>query len=179
MGRDKALLPLSDGRLLWQRQLSVLGEIAPTEVFVSGSAREGFPTAARVLADATPGLGPLSGIAVALEAMQSPRLVVLAIDLPSMTASFLRQLLAEAPASGVIPQAVDGFFEPLAAVYPRTAGRLANEMLNGHDRSLQTFARSLLESGQAIAHPLTASETALFTNWNAPGDVSVRERPAQ
>ena len=66
MGRDKALLPLPDGRRLWQRQLAVLESLHPAELFISGSAREGVPSLIPCLDDETPGLGPLGGIVAAL-----------------------------------------------------------------------------------------------------------------
>ncbi len=175
MGRDKALLPLPDGRKLWERQLDVLRVLAPAELFISGSARDGFPPDVTILADERPGLGPLSGIAAALKAMQTPRLVVLAVDLPAMTTDFLRGLLTATedlfPNPGIVPQTDDGFFEPLAAVYPRDAWATAEDRLHGADRSLQTFVRSLVARGLAVAHPLQATDAHLFTNWNELGDL--------
>ena len=170
MGRDKALLPLADGRLLWQRQLTVLEALGPAELFISGSEREDFPATVPRLEDARAGLGPLGGIAAALRAMRSPRLIVLAVDLPMMSADFLRGLLGER--RGVVPQADDGFFEPLAAVYPQTALAVAEAQLRGEDRSLQTFVRRLLESGQIDARPIKEAEVHLFANWNRPEDVA-------
>ncbi len=171
MGRDKALLPLADGRLLWQRQLEVLWELQPAELFISGPERAGFPATVPRLEDETPGLGPLTGIVTALKAMRSPRLVVLAVDLPMMTTEFLLRLLADD--HGVIPQIDDGFFEPLAAVYPRSALVTANDQLRSADRSLQTFARRLVTSDQATAHLLTSGEMPLFANWNRSEDISL------
>ena len=175
MGRDKALLPLADGQRLWQRQLGVLRALRPAELFISGPAREGFPVSVTRLEDQTPGLGPLGGIAAALAAMRSPRLLVLAVDLPMMTADFLGALLAENGAGptvgGVVPQTSDGYFEPLAAVYPRSARAAAGDRLQREDRSLQTFVRVLMENGQVKARPVEDAERGLFVNWNLPGDV--------
>ena len=170
MGRDKALLPLGDGRLLWQRQLAMLEELQPAELFISGPNREGFPVTVLRLEDAASGLGPLAGIAVALRAMCSERLLVLAIDLPAMTADFLRGLLVDG--RGMIPQTSDGYFEGLAAVYPRTALTTVENQLMREDRSLQTLVRRLLEEGQAAVRPVTEAETALFENWNQPDDIA-------
>ena len=175
MGRDKALLPLPDGRLLWQRQLAILCALEPAELFVSGPAREGLPAGVRVLADEAPNLGPLAGIAAALHAMRSTHLVVLAVDLPAMTTGYLLELL-RAPrrggaAQGTIPQRADGTFEPLAAVYPRAASTLAGARLHGADRSLQAFVRSLIEHDLAVAHPLQQADGDLFVNWNQPQDL--------
>ena len=171
MGRDKALLALPDGRPLWRRQLDVLRELAPAELFISGFTRPGFPADVPLLADELPGCGPLGGLAAALGATASPRLVVLAVDLPRMTAAFLRGLLAGCgTGQGVVPQAADGFFEPLAAVYPREALTEARERLGRGEYALQPFVRALTAEGKVSARRIRQEETALFTNWNALED---------
>ena len=137
MGRDKALLELPDGCRLWERQWQVLGALEPAERFVSGSWREGFPADLPWLADEFPGCGPLAGIAAALQAMRSPRLVVLAVDLPAMSVDFLRGLLQGSDSTGVVPQRADGFFDPLAAVYPEAAVKPAVERLRTQVLALQ------------------------------------------
>ena len=171
MGRDKALLPLPDGRLLWERQLGILRELGPAELFISGFVRPGFPEDVPLLADELPGRGPLGGIAAALAAMRSPRLVVLAVDLPAMTAGFLSRLLGESPdGRGIVPRhgGPNGFYEPLAAVYPVGCRTLARERLAGEDWSLQTFVRAA--GGALREHQIAATEEPLFANWNAPLD---------
>ncbi len=173
MGRDKALLPLPDGRLLWQRQLDVLRALEPAELFFSGPAREGFPPDVPLLPDATPGLGPLSGIAAALAAMRSPLLVVLAVDLPRMTTGFLRGLLAiSREDSGVVPMhGTSGFYEPLAAVYPSSARALATARLAGENRSLQAFVRAAVSAGRLQQWSLDRpADLQCLTNWNTPAD---------
>ena len=171
MGRDKALLPLPDGRLLWQRQLAVLEALRPAELFISGPDRTGFPASVIRLDDQTPGLGPLGGIMAALKAMRSPRLVVLAIDLPMMSSDFLSGLLEE-DGRGAIPQMDAGFFEPLAAVYPQSALAVAERQIHGADLSMQSFVRCLVEIGDVSARPVKNAERLLFANWNRPEDVA-------
>ena len=173
MGRDKALLPLPDGRLLWERQLGVLRALNPAELFISGFARPGFPAHAPLLPDEFPGSGPLGGIAAALAAMASPHLVVLALDLPSLDAPFLKELLANsAEGSGTIPKhpGADGFYEPLAAVYPKTCAPSAREAMRAGCLSLQSYVR---DAGPLLRpYLLTAGQEPLFANWNRPEDVS-------
>ena len=171
MGRDKALLELPDGRRLWERQWETLGSLEPAERFISGSWREGFPADLPWLADECSGRGPLAGIAVALKEMRSPKLVVLAVDLPAMTADFLRGLLQAGGPTGMVPQQNDGFFEPLAAVYPKIAAGPAKERLGDEALALQPFVRSLVESGLVTARPVTQAEAGLFANWNRPDDL--------
>ena len=168
MGRDKALLALPDGQLLWERQLAILQALEPSEVFISGPLRSGFPPSVPRLDDETPGLGPLGGIVAALGVMNASLLIVLAIDLPAMTTSFLRVLIAKAAAStGVVPRHRDtGLYEPLAAVYPAASRTLAQQTLQQQDRSLQSFLKS---AGDLFrAHPIAHAEKALFANWNHP-----------
>lgn len=172
MGRDKALLPVPGegaGRLLWERQLEVLRSLEPAELFISGPARPGFPRDVRLLADELPGLGPLSGIVAALEAMTTPLLVVLAVDLPAMNARFLRGLLnGSGQDAGVVPMRRDesGFYEPLAAVYPRGCLEIGRERLRSGELALQGF---VCAAGRLLqVHSITAEEEALFTNWNEP-----------
>lgn len=167
MGRDKALLPLPGGQLLWQRQLAVLQQLAPAEIFVSGPRRPGFPA---TLEDRLPGLGPLAGVTAALEAMTTPRLLALAVDLPGMTAPFLARLLARP--RGAVP-AVDGRLEPLAAVYPASVLPLARQHLASADRSLQRLARAAGLDVIAVA----PGDSPLFVNWNHPADYNL-QRPA-
>ena len=168
MGRDKALLPLKDGRLLWQRQLDVLRRLEPAELFVSGPRREGFPPELTCLPDEQPGCGPLGGIVSALGAMSVTRLVVLAVDLPLMTPEFLRGLLERAAdRRGVVPRHREsGLYEPLAAVYPSACLALAQARLDGDDWSLQRFVRTADESLRA--YEVATGEEALFANWNEP-----------
>lgn len=164
MGHDKALLPLTDGRLLWQRQWAILQSLRPDKCLISGYFREGFPSDA-VVPDDRPGLGPLAGIAAALKATDSPLLLVLAVDMPEMTAEFLSGLL-EAK-KGIVPRR-DGWFEPLAAVFPRTALPIAEARLKSGDRSLQTFVRELVDSGLITVIDISPEHDSLFTNWNVP-----------
>lgn len=174
MGRDKVLLPLPDGRLLWQRQLEVLEELGPAELFVSGPPRPGFPPEVRCLPDETPGQGPLGGVHAAFTTMKSTYLVVLAIDLPRITAGFLQGLLeltGNDATTGVVPRwADDGFYEPLAAVYPSVCQGLAERQLAAGNGSMQHFVRA---AGTTLkSRIIQTDEAALFVNWNQPQDVA-------
>src|SRR5476651_1092157 len=85
MGSDKALLSLpGSDLLLWQRQVRVLEELKPEEIFWSGAARPGLPENLRLIADEVENAGPLAGISACLNLLESDLLVVLAIDLPRM-----------------------------------------------------------------------------------------------
>ncbi len=111
MGRDKSALPVN-GEPLWQRQLAVLRATEPAELFISGKSDGPYAgCGVEILPDEFPGCGPLGGIATALRRCKSDRLLVLAVDMPAMTAAFLRTLLEQSQRTGmgIIPAvAADG-----------------------------------------------------------------------
>ncbi len=169
MGRDKAAV-LINGTPLWQLQLDKLRALHPAELYISGRRDGPFAAAGvEIVEDESPDLGPLGGIAATLARMTSPRLLVLAIDLPAMTPAFLRSLFGESGC--LIPQRGD-FFEPLAAVYPKAATALAQTALQRTDRSMQRFCRELVAAD--LAHPQQLAATALpyFRNLNEPRDLA-------
>lgn len=168
MGRDKAAL-IIEGEPLWQRQLAKLRALSPHELFISGRADGPYAGAGvEIIEDAVPGLGPLGGIAAALRRAESPLVLILAIDLPAMTAKFLASLLPDS--RPVVPQNAR-YFEPLAAVYPRAALSIAEDHLRADDRSLQWFVDRLVAEELAQVRILTKSEALLFHNANEPRDL--------
>ncbi len=172
MGRDKAGL-IIDGQPLWQRQLETLRAVGPRELFISGRFDGPYAQAGvEIVQDATPGLGPIAGIAAALHRATSPLLLVLAIDLPEIGAEFLTRMVEQARRSnaGVVPW-IDRHFEALAAVYPRAALPLIVECLGGNDRSMQRFMRCACEAGLLTALPIAADHLSTFRNLNRPEDL--------
>jgi molybdopterin-guanine dinucleotide biosynthesis protein A len=172
MGRDKAGL-IVDGQPLWQRQLGELRALNPAELFISGRPDGPYAGAGvEIVTDAVPGLGPLAGIAAALQRTTLPLLLVLAIDLPRISRGLLATLVAAARQSGagVVPQS-ERCFEPLAAVYPRTALPAAQACLGGSDRSLQHFVRRLIDAGLVSAWPVEPHWHDELRNVNTPDDL--------
>lgn len=175
MGRDKATLTIG-GLPLWQRQLQVLRELAPTALWVSARQRPIWcPAEIEVLCDETPSRGPLSGLAEGLRRLQTSHLLLLAIDLPRISSAHLGQLWSRAePGRGVIPINQD-YFEPLCAVYPAVAALPAHTALQSPDVSLQSFARTLAEQTLAIPYPLSPDERPHYLNVNRPSDLPQKE----
>ena len=123
--------------------------------------------------DPVPGLGPLAGLERALDGSLQPMVLVLAVDLPAMTPAFLgERLLAEADGDvGAVPW-LNGFYEPLVAVYPRRLLGRIREQLQRADRSLQTLCRRAEEAGFLRRIAVAAEERGLFRNLNSPGDLA-------
>jgi len=190
MGSPKALLDWS-GRPLWRHQADTLDALEPDERLISLPPSLALdPAPWQRVADRAPDLGPLGGIEAALRMMRSDWLVVLAIDLPAMTADYLRMRLNEAMASSGFERAPslgsgassetasargavavdDGRYLGLAGVYPRAILPLIESAVASGDRSVQQLARRAIATGLLAAHPLSPGERALFRNVNRPGD---------
>lgn len=170
MGSDKAFLDWH-GLPLWRHQWATLQALGGDDGFVCGRPGQGF-AGVPVYSDKVEGLGPLGGLVRALEQARHGRVVVLAVDLPAMTSDFLRdRLLASATDEiGAIGR-LDGFYEPLAAVYPTVLREMAAAQLASGDRSLQTFCRMAEEAGRLRRVEVTERERPLFRNLNVPADL--------
>ncbi len=170
MGRDKAWLEIG-GQTLLARQIGVMREIGAAEIFISGRTDVDYSAfGGRVLQDKFPDAGPLAGIERALGAAKFPLLLALAVDLPEMTAEFLRALAADCSGtSGAIPRA-NGNIEPLAAFYPKAPHSLAESQLHAGNNAAATFAEHCVQTGLARFVELDHAEAVYFTNWNSPAD---------
>jgi molybdopterin-guanine dinucleotide biosynthesis protein A len=124
-GRDKSALVV-DGRTIFDRQLSELSQIADEILLVGGTiGREPRPGVTPI-ADLVPGCGPLGGLHAALIAARGDRVVVVACDMPYVSAPFLAYLVGLASSPGdpgkldefdaIVPQTERGY-HPLCAVY--------------------------------------------------------------
>jgi molybdopterin-guanine dinucleotide biosynthesis protein A len=171
MGVDKATMLIA-GESLWERQLRILSTLRPAALWVSARSMPSWcPPEIPVVLDKPPSLGPLSGVAAGLARLQTPHLLVLAIDMPQMTENHLQKLRGLArPGVGIIPLHGD-YFEPLCAVYPAEALTAAEEALNQGEASLQSFAQTLLARSQAQVYDLTPHERSLYLNMNTPSDL--------
>jgi molybdopterin-guanine dinucleotide biosynthesis protein A len=171
MGLDKAFLPLR-GTTLLERQVRLVRELGPAEIFISG--RDGTDYGAfglPVLLDRFVDLGPLAGVERALAEAHAPLLLVLAVDLPDMTADFLRGLAARCRAgSGLAPHTRLGL-EPLAAFYPTSMQPIAAGLLREGRAAMTEFVRRGVETGLVDEWACPPEEEARFRNWNGPEDV--------
>lgn len=172
MGRDKAAL-LIGGEPLWRHQLATLRAIEPAHLLVSGPLDGPWAGSdVKVIPDSIANAGPLAGLSALLEQLQDERLVLLGVDLPAMSAEYLRRLLdACSDGRGMVP-VLGGNFEPLAAVYPRAMRELVQRALGKGELSLQRVIRDGLDAGLFDTCPVTERERPLFRNVNTPSDLS-------
>ena len=129
-GRDKRALVV-EGRTILERQLAAISQVTGDIVMV------GTPVLAvnvRTVPDLVPGLGPLGGLHTALEDTAADVVLLVACDMPYLSAPFLAYLASQCvETDAVVPQTERGY-HPLCAAYARTCrpavtGRLAGGQL--------------------------------------------------
>ncbi len=138
LGLDKALVrfggvPLL--RIVVERVAQVCREVV---VAVDRQDRyEGLGLPARLVADESPGLGPLSGLQVGLRTCRTEHVMVAACDLPFLNVELLRHM-ARLPRSyqALVPWR-DGRWEPLHAIYARSCLETVDAMAAASGGSMQ------------------------------------------
>jgi molybdopterin-guanine dinucleotide biosynthesis protein A len=76
------------------------------------------------------------------------------------------------PEVGAVP-VVNGKVEPLAAVYPKRAGLIFAEALNGTDHSLQQLVRRLAGLLLIREIPIDAAAGRFYRSVNYPADLQL------
>ncbi|MBX7209760.1 MAG: molybdenum cofactor guanylyltransferase [Verrucomicrobiaceae bacterium] len=177
MGRDKALLECG-GRPLWIVQAAKLAALGPRRLLIASrteqrldleSVREVSPGETVFVAD-PPGDedGPLGAITRCLRLVSGP-LLVLAVDMPAMTAGFMRERLLSRVSEGRsrVFRGPHGF-EALAAVYGRSALPFFEAALAGRHLALQPVLGQITDAGLCEVEPFHDADEALFANVNTP-----------
>lgn len=142
-GAPKGLMTLGETRIA-DRVLAALRGATDRQLVIANDARapEWFP-GVPVAADAVAGLGPLAGIETALRAANGADVLIVAWDMPFVTAPLLRGLRArgDVGASAVLPAHGAGpTYEPLCAFYAaRTLETCTALLAAGARRALALF----------------------------------------
>jgi molybdopterin-guanine dinucleotide biosynthesis protein A len=127
--RDKGGLPIGDARII-DRQLAALREVTGDVLIVTNQPDRYAPLGVPTVIDARPGTGALGGVYTALLASPAPQTLVLACDMPFLTAPFLRHLAARGrDVDLAIPRSAGGY-EPLCASYARACADPIRRLLD-------------------------------------------------
>jgi molybdopterin-guanine dinucleotide biosynthesis protein A len=178
-GRDKSALRVGRASIL-ARQLRALHGLAERVIIV------GAPDCFRergvtVVADLLQNAGALGGIYTALSAARSDHVLVLACDLPFVTASLLTRLMALAgeDSDAVVPRAADGW-QPLCAVYARRLmAPIRHHVESGHLKVVDLLAAVRVHEFGPDEIAAVDPDGQLFFNVNTPDDLKQAARLAR
>lgn len=170
-GLDKAALLLGGTRII-DRQLAILRTLSEDVTVVANDPTRYAALQLPVVPDLVPGAGALGGVYTALDIARHDVVVVLACDLPFVTADLLDRLITEADdtVDAVVPRSRRGL-EPLCAVYRKRCAPVLRERIETGALQLSALPDVLRvrEVGPAALAPYDATGR-LFANVNTPHD---------
>ena len=100
-------------------------------------------------------------------------LLALAVDVPQVTVTLLRELVqydAAVSDGGAVFRGEHGY-EPLCALYPPAALPLLQDAITEGNLRMQSFVQRAVDSGMLRVIPLSKEQEALFLNVNTPADI--------
>lgn len=183
MGRDKAQI-LFESEPLVIRAVRTLARVCTDVVVASGDGHRLDHLGVTQVADAVPGAGPLAGIAAGLESARHDLVAVIAVDMPAASPAVLVLLAGLWRGEAAVVPVVAGRWEPLHAVWARSAAPGITACLVAGERkvmsALATLGARLV--GEAEWEAAEASEAAgpdgpnprtggFAANLNAPMDL--------
>lgn len=170
-GCDKGALVVG-ATTIRERQLAVLAAISDDILIVGGTEPAPRDSRARWIPDRHPGRGPLAGLEAALLHARHPLVVVVACDMPAISAALLARLHSLADGwDAVVPRTGRGY-HPLCAVYrvtpclPVVTSHLAAGDLAVRDLFPALRVREVTEAELAV----TGDPRQLLTNVNTPAE---------
>ena len=173
LGFDKTALRV-DGQTMLERTVGLMAALCRGDVVVvTAAASERSLAGARLVADLYPGKGVLAGIYTGLSAGTAAYSLVVAADMPFLSAGLLSYLLSLAPQHDVVVPVLNGYAEPLHAVYSRACLQPIEQQLKGDKapRIISFFAdvdvRRVAEADLLPHDPQLLS----FFNINTPEDL--------
>jgi molybdopterin-guanine dinucleotide biosynthesis protein A len=176
MGTDKAFVRLG-GRTLLARMLDLAQSISP-QVRIVGSS-EKFAPFGSVVEDVFRDCGPLGGIHAALRASRTEFNLIIAVDMPFVTRTFLEYLIEQArlapEAEAVIPRC-DAGWQPLCAIYRRGFGFVAENALRaGRNKIDLLFDLARVRSIEQDESERAGFSSDMFRNLNTPEELEAQK----
>ena len=170
-GRDKSDL-IVGGLPILDRQMAELEAVSDDLMLVVGEcAPPTVPARLRVVRDRVPECGPLGGLDAALAAARHDALVLVACDMPFVTARLLGHLLAlTSEADAIVPRTERGY-HPLCAAYTRACQPAIAERLDRRQLRMTDFladVRVRVVAGQELQ--ALGDHHRLFANVNTPAE---------
>lgn len=171
MGQDKALIKLGTRPLL--AQICTLAQECATQVYVvtpwSEKYRDLLPSHCQLIPEEIRHEGPLRGFALGLQYVKQEWVLLLACDLPLLTASVVKQWCQYLPtvsknAIALLPNSPKGW-EPLCGFYRRSCLSLITTYLEEDGKSFQSWLSN------HTVQELPVSDRRVLFNCNTPEDL--------
>jgi molybdenum cofactor guanylyltransferase len=175
MGQDKAWIEWQGGPL-WQHQIETLIRLPAQRRLISCREEQKLQDTPHfagwewLFDPAGYKQGPMGAVARSLRLVNLP-MVVLAVDMPFMTAEFLqRELIAGSTAGRGRFFRTEQGIEPMAALYVPEMLPVMDRRLARGERGLQRMIEEAMTLNLAELRTLKEEERPVFANLNTPGE---------
>ncbi len=173
-GQDKARYPL--GGQPMALTVARVAEKVAGRVTLVGRPHDYADLGLRLIDDAPPAAGPLSGLVAALEDSAARWTLVVACDMPGLQPAFLEMLFRTAEtngASAVVPVQPDGRVQPLCAVYSKALlAPLRHNLEHGVSKLTKALGGLNIRYLNAPEYSRLDPSGDLMRNVNTPGDLA-------
>lgn len=143
-GSDKAAYPV-EGRPMIERVYEAAASLVSPVWISVGEMDRTYGLPAATVIDVFPGAGPLAGIHAGMAVAETPWLLVVAVDMPFISAAALVSLLDAIGENGqpVVACSAGGRVQPLLACYPVAAAPIAGALLTKGRNAVFEFLDAL------------------------------------
>lgn len=175
MGTSKALLDFG-GETMLQRVVRLLGTVVSPVVAVAAPDQRlpELPDSIIITRDEREERGPLEGLRAGLQALPDTVDVayVTSCDVPLLVPEFVRRMIDLTSGSDIAVVDLDGFAQPLSAVYRRRTVLPAAEALLAADRRRLVFLFETTNTRRVLPSEVADVDPQLLTlrNLNTPED---------
>ena len=171
-GRDKSRL-LVDGRSILERQIAELSAVAD-DILIVGAApvpRAPAPPGVRWVPDRLPDRGPLGGLDAALAAARHDAIVLVACDMPFVTARLFGHLLASLEGVDAAVPVTERGPHPLCAAYARECEGIVVQLLAENRLAMRELLERVRVREVGLADLARFGPPArLLANVNSPAE---------
>jgi molybdopterin-guanine dinucleotide biosynthesis protein A len=168
-GRAKGSLVV-DGRTIVDRQIAELSRVADELLVVGGATPQ---PGVRAVADRVPGCGPLGGVHTALTESRGDVTLVLACDMPYITADLLAHLASLQHEGDLVVPQTDRGYHPLCAAYTRRClEAIERRLATGRWKMTELFADVRVRVVTRDEVGAFGDPDRLLANVNTPADFS-------
>ena len=171
MGQDKAFLPVG-GQPVIQRVLDRVADLSDDLILVTNTPdKYRCCTNCRLVGDVFPGKGSLGGIYSALTAARHTYCLIVACDLPFLSAPLLRHLISLTPGCDVVVPHISGNLEATHAIYARACLEPIRHRLQRDELRIRGFFDEVRVC--VVEQDVAARfdpELRSFLNMNTPSD---------
>jgi molybdopterin-guanine dinucleotide biosynthesis protein A len=173
MGQPKHLLLTSRGTLIEHLDLRLRHLFSETLAV----GRDLPPMGLRSVDDLYPAQSPLVGIYSGLVASRADVNFVLACDMPFVNPALVSHLISYAGDVDVVVPVVNGYYEPLCAVYCKRAIPVIKELLNRNVLKVtEAYSQLLVREVPGQRLRVFDPELSSFINLNTPRELALLNR---